>query len=96
MFKKKTIIRRLARHVTYGMHDLLRTNAANIHTNEDWSNIFAILQVYGAGSNTPLLSLQQQQLSKQMSLDVVKSTATAAVNSNRYDFVNLNGFRVTG
>lgn len=53
VFKKKSIIRKLSRQVSYGIHDLLRTNAANIHSNDDWSNIFTILQVYGAGANAP-------------------------------------------
>ena len=59
MFKKKSVIRKLSRHVTFGIHDLLRTNAANIRSNEDWSNIFTILQVYGAGATAPLAMAQQ-------------------------------------
>jgi golgi-specific brefeldin A-resistance guanine nucleotide exchange factor 1 len=56
LFRRKTLVRKLARQVTYGVHDLLRTNAANIHTSQDWSNIFAILKVYGAGANPPTFS----------------------------------------
>ena len=60
MIKKKSIIRKLSRQVSYGIHDLLRTNASNIHSNDDWSNIFTILQVYGAGANAPpFVSVQQ-------------------------------------
>jgi golgi-specific brefeldin A-resistance guanine nucleotide exchange factor 1 len=69
LFKKKSIVRKLSQQVTFGLHDLLRTNAANIHSNDDWSNIFTILQVYGAGANPPpfmsLLGIQgasQQQI----------------------------------
>lgn len=53
MFKKKSIVKKLSRHVSFGLHDLLRTNAVNIHSNDDWSTIFTILQVYGAGANSP-------------------------------------------
>lgn len=53
MFKKKSIIRKLSRQVSFGIHDLLRTNAANIHSTDDWANIFLMLQVYGAGANPP-------------------------------------------
>lgn len=56
MFKKKSIVRKLSRHVSFGIHDLLRTNAVNIHSNDDWSSIFTILQVYGAGATSPYLT----------------------------------------
>ena len=56
LLRRKNLVRKLARQVTYGIHDLLRTNAANIHTSQDWSNIFAILKVYGAGANPPTFS----------------------------------------
>jgi hypothetical protein len=69
MFKKKSIVRKLSQQVTFGLHELLRTNAANIHSNDDWSNIFTILQVYGAGANPPsfisLVSLQGTTLPPQ-------------------------------
>jgi len=89
IFKKKATIRRLSRQVTYGLHDLLRTNAANIHTTEDWANIFTILQVYGVGSNIPILS-QQQQLTKQMSVDIIKSSIITSVNTRYYSNENLS------
>lgn len=59
MFKKKSIVKKLSRHVSFGIHDLLRTNAVNIHLNDDWSSIFTILQVYGAGANSPYLAAMQ-------------------------------------
>jgi len=31
--------------VSYGLHDLLRNNAANIHSAEDWSVVFSLLEV---------------------------------------------------
>lgn len=55
IINKKDIIRKLSRQVSFGLHDLLRTNAANIQSDEDWTNIFAILQVYGAGATPPYL-----------------------------------------
>lgn len=60
MFKKKSIVRKLSRHVSFGVHDLLRTNAVNIHSNDDWSSIFTILQVYGAGATSPYLTASSQ------------------------------------
>ena len=37
--------------VSYGLHELLRNNAANIHTKEDWNVIFTLLEVVGAGAS---------------------------------------------
>ena len=43
----------LARQLTYGLHELLRTNAANIHAAEDWNTLFTLQEVVGAGANPP-------------------------------------------
>ena len=58
----KKIIRKLRRQVTFGIHDLLRNNASTLHSNDDWSNIFSILQNYGSGDDaSPFISIKQQQ-----------------------------------
>eukprot|EP00080_Pristionchus_pacificus_P016438 PDM76458.1 gbf-1 [Pristionchus pacificus] len=38
----------LSRQISYGLHELLRRNAANVHRKEQWSVIFALLQATGA------------------------------------------------
>ncbi|KAE9551303.1 hypothetical protein FO519_005483 [Halicephalobus sp. NKZ332] len=38
----------LSRDIAFGLHDLLRTNAANIHCFEDWRIIFSLLEAVGA------------------------------------------------
>lgn len=45
------VLHSLARQVTYGLHELLRTNAANIHSAHDWTTLFSLLEVAGAGAN---------------------------------------------
>ena len=39
----------VARHVAFGLYELLRNNAANIHETEDWSIIFILIEMVGAG-----------------------------------------------
>ena len=39
----------VARHVSFGLHELLLNNAANIHKSEDWSIIFSLMEIIGAG-----------------------------------------------
>ena len=39
----------VARHVAFGLYELLRNNAANIHETEDWTIIFSLIEMVGAG-----------------------------------------------
>ena len=41
----------VSKQVSYGLHELLKNNAANIHSCEDWSVIFTLLEVVGAGAS---------------------------------------------
>jgi len=41
----------VSKQVSYGLHELLRNNAANIHSKEDWNVIFTLLEVVGAGAS---------------------------------------------
>ena len=58
---KNNIIRKISRQIAYGLHDLLRTNAAYIHSCDDWLILFSILQVIGAGALPIITSPFQQQ-----------------------------------
>jgi len=53
LMMKPDMIHSLSRHIAYGLHDLLKTNAANIHTSFDWYTLFTLLEVIGAGTNPP-------------------------------------------
>lgn len=47
----------LCRQIAYGLFELLKTGAANIHSSEDWKVVFALLECAGAGALQP----KQQQ-----------------------------------
>ena len=49
------VIHSISQQIAYGLHDLLRTNAANIHSGQDWYTLFVLLEVVGAGVNPPPL-----------------------------------------
>ncbi|XP_012936931.1 Golgi-specific brefeldin A-resistance guanine nucleotide exchange factor 1 [Aplysia californica] len=53
LMMKPNVVHSISRQVSYGLHDLLRTNAANIHTSQDWYTLFTLLEVAGAGANLP-------------------------------------------
>ena len=50
---KKHVMQRVSRQVSFGLHELLRTNAANIHSSQDWYTLFMLLECVGAGAITP-------------------------------------------
>ena len=48
---KTTNMFKVSRHVAFGLHELLRNNAANIHEADDWAIIFALIEIAGAGAS---------------------------------------------
>ena len=52
---KPGVIHSVSRQLAFGLHDLLRTNAANIHSSQDWYTLFTLLEVVGAGTDPPPL-----------------------------------------
>ncbi|PIK45930.1 putative golgi-specific brefeldin A-resistance guanine nucleotide exchange factor 1 isoform X2 [Apostichopus japonicus] len=52
---KVSILRKVSRQVASGLYELLRTNAANIHTSEDWCTLFTLLECVGAGTHPPAM-----------------------------------------
>ncbi|KAL1123464.1 hypothetical protein AAG570_002544 [Ranatra chinensis] len=50
---KGTTLFRVSKQVSYGMYELLKTSAANIHSAADWVIIFTLLECVGAGAPPP-------------------------------------------
>ena len=50
------ILQACGRHISYGLHELLRTNAASIRTAGDWTTIFTLLECVGAGVCPPTVT----------------------------------------
>ncbi|CAF3574167.1 unnamed protein product [Rotaria sordida] len=53
LLMKPHVIYALSSEIAYGLHELLRTNAANIHKSEDWFILFSLLEVVGAAAHPP-------------------------------------------
>lgn len=53
LMMKPHVLSRVSREVAYGLHELLKTNAANIHTTDDWYTLFSLLECIGAGVKPP-------------------------------------------
>lgn len=50
---KPIVLSRVSRQIAYGLHELLKTNAANIHSSDDWCTLFTLLECIGAGVKPP-------------------------------------------
>ena len=49
LLMKPHVLHALSSEIAYGLHELLRTDAANIQKSEDWFILFSLLEVVGAG-----------------------------------------------
>ncbi|XP_045476199.1 Golgi-specific brefeldin A-resistance guanine nucleotide exchange factor 1 [Harmonia axyridis] len=50
---KSSTLCRISRQISFGLYELLKTSAQNIHTNADWTIIFTLLECVGAGAQPP-------------------------------------------
>ncbi|NXT29696.1 GBF1 factor, partial [Syrrhaptes paradoxus] len=53
LMMKPNVLSRVSHEVAYGLHELLKTNAANIHSRDDWYTLFTILECIGSGVKPP-------------------------------------------
>ncbi|XP_043112046.1 Golgi-specific brefeldin A-resistance guanine nucleotide exchange factor 1 [Puntigrus tetrazona] len=53
LMMKQHVLSRVCREVAFGLHELLKTNAANIHCTDDWYTLFSLLECIGAGVKPP-------------------------------------------
>ncbi len=94
---KSQIIRKISKQVAYGLHELIRSNAANINTSDDWLTLFSILQVVGAGAAPPpIITLSVNQVEKiiitsKTVLDKSQYTQTSTALSDP-DLTNVHSY----
>lgn len=53
LMMKPHVLSRVSREVAYGLHELLKTNAANIHSTDHWYTLFSVLECIGGGVKPP-------------------------------------------
>uniref|UniRef100_A0A8C8RIG0 Golgi-specific brefeldin A-resistance guanine nucleotide exchange factor 1 n=1 Tax=Pelusios castaneus TaxID=367368 RepID=A0A8C8RIG0_9SAUR len=53
LMMKPSVLSRASHQVAYGLHELLKTNAANIHSGDDWYTLFTLLECIGSGVKPP-------------------------------------------
>nr|KAF6456154.1 golgi brefeldin A resistant guanine nucleotide exchange factor 1 [Rousettus aegyptiacus] len=53
LLMKPSVLSRVSHQVAFGLHELLKTNAANIHSSDDWATLFTLLECIGSGVKPP-------------------------------------------
>uniref|UniRef100_A0A8D0H5T6 Golgi-specific brefeldin A-resistance guanine nucleotide exchange factor 1 n=1 Tax=Sphenodon punctatus TaxID=8508 RepID=A0A8D0H5T6_SPHPU len=53
LMMKPSVLSRVSHQVAFGLHELLKTNAANIHSGDDWYTLFTLLECIGSGVKPP-------------------------------------------
>ena len=53
LYLRPSALYQVSRQISYALHELLRTNAANIHSCSDWALLFSLLERVGAGTKPP-------------------------------------------
>lgn len=59
---KSSTLCRISRQISFGLYELLKTSAQNIHTNADWTIIFTLLECVGAGAQPPKPIVEDNQV----------------------------------
>ncbi|CAF2709471.1 unnamed protein product [Rotaria sp. Silwood2] len=91
LLMKPHVIHSLSSEIAFGLHELLRTNAANIHKSDDWFTLFSLLEVVGAAAHPPpVLQAITQNLSNDKHFHPSRSTTNIESDSECSDCVSTN------
>jgi brefeldin A-resistance guanine nucleotide exchange factor 1 len=83
---KPHVIHSLSSEIAFGLHELLRTNAANIHKSDDWFTLFSLLEVVGAAAHPPpVLQPTTQTSPNDKHIPPIRSTINAESDSECSD-----------
>ncbi|UJR29178.1 hypothetical protein I4U23_010392 [Adineta vaga] len=77
LLMKPHVIHSLSSEIAFGLHELLRTNAANIHKSDDWFTLFSLLEVVGAAAHPPPVL----QTTQNLSIDKPVLTSRSSINA---------------
>ena len=85
---KPHVIHSLSSEIAFGLHELLRTNAANIHKSDDWFTLFCLLEIVGAAAHPPPVLQSTMQTDKH--IHTSRSTANIESDSECSDCTITN------
>lgn len=77
------VLSRVSRQISFGLHELLKTGAANVHTTGDWRVLFTLLECVGAGAQPPQIC--GGDLAPSASMEVIAEPVAVADSDVRSD-----------
>lgn len=82
LLMKPEVIHSLSKHIAYGLHELVKTNAANIHSGQDWFTLFTLMEVVGAGTNPPPIMQSHSNVNIQDVISDAGAQSDSEVNAS--------------
>ncbi|KAL9961546.1 hypothetical protein ACROYT_G030504 [Oculina patagonica] len=56
LLMKHSVLQACGRQISYGLHELIRTNASSITSSRDWVTVFTLLECVGAAATLPTVT----------------------------------------
>ncbi|CAG7832914.1 unnamed protein product [Allacma fusca] len=79
LYLRPAAVIQLSQQMSFGLHEILKTTAANIHTAEEWTIIFTLLEYVGAGKvPSSLISSASVSQTQGVSLEISGSKSVDA------------------
>ena len=69
LLMKQNVLQACGRQISFGLHELIRTNASSITSTRDWVTVFTLLECVGAAATPPTVtsgSVAMASISKDM------------------------------
>ncbi|CAF3886360.1 unnamed protein product [Adineta steineri] len=82
LLMKSHVLHALSSEIAYGLHELLRTNAANIHKSDDWFILFSLIEVVGAAAHPSPIFQSTTTQNLQTNKPIYHSQSTINVESD--------------
>ncbi|ODN01253.1 Golgi-specific brefeldin A-resistance guanine nucleotide exchange factor 1 [Orchesella cincta] len=83
LYLRPSYVMQLSQQMSFGLHEILKTTAANIHTTEEWTIIFALLEYVGAGRVPSGNAFNQPPVNPQMLISSSGSDPNLAAMDNK-------------
>ena len=74
LLMKQNVLQACGRQISFGLHELIRTNASSITSSRDWVTVFTLLECVGAAATPPTVTsgpVAMASISKDMDSDSI-------------------------
>ena len=82
LLMKHDVLQDCGRQISFGLHELIRTNASSITCSRDWVTVFALLECVGAAASLPTVT------SSNVSMSTASSDVGSDLTSRNYELAD--------